>query len=67
MNDRVGAIEKFFLDDGKWELEIIPEGLPNAIPGRWLWLSDANYGFRPVDLLEALDSKTKSPTNEATS
>ena len=67
MSDREAVVEKFFLDDGKWELEVIPEGLPNAIPGRWLCLSDANYGFRPVDLLAALDSKTKSPPYGATS
>jgi hypothetical protein len=35
-------------------LEVVPEGHPNSIPGRWLWLSDANYGFRPADLAKAI-------------
>jgi hypothetical protein len=47
-------IEQFFLNDGKWDLEVVPEGHPNSIPGRWLWLSDANYGFRPADLAKAI-------------
>jgi hypothetical protein len=49
--DRVAAaIEKHFLADGKWELDVNENPPPHIIPGRWLWLSDANYGFRPVDL-----------------
>lgn len=53
------AIEDFFLADGKWELEIVLEAIPNIISGRWLWLMDANYGFRAIDLLEALKGKTQ--------
>lgn len=51
------TIEAFFLRDGKWELEIVPEGDSISIPGRWLWLSDANYGFRPIDLATAITSR----------
>ena len=49
------AIEEFFLANGKWELDITPEGNPRVIAGRWLWLSDANYGFRAVDLIAAMN------------
>jgi hypothetical protein len=51
------AIEKHFLADGKWELD--DNKKPAAGPsdtGRWLWLSDANYGFRPVDLAQKIVS-----------
>jgi hypothetical protein len=48
------AIEKFFLADGKWELDLNENPRLHLIPGRWLWLSDANYGFRPIDLIEAI-------------
>lgn len=54
------AIEAFFLKDSKWELDIVPEGHPLSTPGRWLWLLDANYGFRTVDLANAI--KAASPT-----
>jgi hypothetical protein len=47
-------IEDFFLQSGKWELEIDENPLPGIIGGRWLSLSDANYGFRPIDLAEKI-------------
>ena len=53
------AIEKFFLDDGKWSLDVNENPPSHIIPGRWLWCDDANYGFRPVDLIEAI-KKTES-------
>ena len=59
------AIEQFFLDSGKWSLEIIPEGHPHLIAGRWLDNSDSNYGFRPVDLLAAIHGVGQAPQKEA--
>ena len=44
------VIEGFFLKDGKWELEVNDDPPPGIIGGRWLSISDANYGFRPIDL-----------------
>jgi hypothetical protein len=49
------AIEAFFLKDGKWSLEIIPEGHAHLMAGRWLDNSDSNYSFRAVDLLAAIN------------
>ena len=33
-------IREFFLCNGKWELD----------SEDWLWISDANYGFDPIEL-----------------
>lgn len=60
MTDEETAIEAFFLKSGKWELEIGPEGQSNIIGGRWLWNSDSNYGFRPIDLLAAIRAAGQS-------
>jgi hypothetical protein len=38
------TIREFFLRNGKWELDA--EG--------WLWLSDANTGFDPIELVREL-------------
>lgn len=54
VEDLSAEIEAFFLADGKWDLDVIPDGHPICTPGRWLHLSDANYGFRPVDLATKL-------------
>jgi hypothetical protein len=37
-------ITDFFLADSKWEDD--GDG--------WLWIYDANYGFRPLDLAKAI-------------
>lgn len=52
----LAAIEQFFLKSGKFEIDEVPEGHRTCLPGRWLDQSDANYSFRPVDLLAALQS-----------
>lgn len=57
MSDLEKAIEEFFLADGTWELEVTEE-TPTVLGGRWLWNSDSNYGFRPVDLIKAIADKT---------
>lgn len=58
---REEAIEAFFLESGKWSLEVVPEGHAHLVAGRWLDNSDSNYGFRPVDLLEAIDAAGQPP------
>ena len=44
VDELVIAIRKFFLDNGKWEVD----------DDSWLWISDANYGFDPRDLAEKM-------------
>lgn len=65
MIERVArAIEEHFLANGKWELDNDDNPQPHIIGGRWLWLSDANYGFRPIDLAKDMIEAMQEPTKD---
>lgn len=55
--EMASEIERFFLEDPGWTLEVIPEGHPICTPGRWLNNDDANYSFRPIELAMCLNKQ----------
>jgi hypothetical protein len=57
MNDAkaLKAIEDFFKNRG-WYVEHVPDDHPFLVPGYWLERSNVEEGFRPTELLEAINS-----------